>query len=156
MNGVHLIAFALLILLLLPVAVAAWEDKRPPDALYLAIALCGAGFAGIAEGVPGMIKALATGLACLLLVAAAITLIRNRWRVRLMLGNHIKLLGAGATWLGASGAPLMLVLTALLFLLSIAILRVRKMPAARPNFSHIAVASILFVQIEKFFEIIFK
>lgn len=149
MNGVHLIAFALLVLLLLPVAVAAWEDKRPPDALYLAIALSGAGFAAVTEGVPGMLKALATGLACLLLVAAAITAIRERWQVRLLLGTHIKLLGAGAAWLGVSGASLMLLLAATLFLLSVAILRARKMPTVRPNFSHIAVVAILFVQMEK-------
>jgi len=149
MNGVHLIAFGLLVLLLLPVAVAAWEDKRPPDALYLAIALSGAGFAGVTEGFPGVVKALATGLACLLLVAATITAIRDRWQVRLLLGNHIKLLAAGATWLGISGASLMLLLAALLFLFSIAILRARKMPEMRPNFSHIAVIAILCVQIER-------
>lgn len=154
MNGVYLIALAVLILLLLPVAVAAWEDKRPPDALYLAIALSGAGFAAVTDGFPGLLKSLAAGLACLLFVAAAITAIRNRWQIRLLLGNHIKLLGAGATWLGVSGAPLMLMLAAVLFMLSVAILRARKMQALRPNFSHIAVIAILFVQIEKSLSVI--
>ncbi len=100
MDGQSLIASALLIVLLLPVVVAAWERKRVPDGFYLAIAAGGIGFAAATQGWPGALLAAATGCACLLLVAATVGLIRARWHVRLLVGGHIKLLGAGATWLG--------------------------------------------------------
>lgn len=147
MNGIGLIAFALLILLLLPVVVAAWEGRTVPDMLYAIIAMGGVIMTGIGHGLPAMAWSAVVGLACLLAVAAAITVIRSRWRVRLLLGSHIKLLGAGATWLGASGTVAMLLLTTLLFVLAVTILRVRKTISIRPEFAPVAVLAILIVQV---------
>ena len=148
MNGTGLIASALLILLLLPIVVATWERKRVPDALYIAIAAAGIGYAGLRDGLMGALLAGGIGLACLLLVAAAVGLARTRWGVRLLVGSHIKLLGAGATWLGAPGAATMILLALFLFIACVILLRARKAPDIRPEFAPIAAIAILAVQFQ--------
>ncbi|HWJ71523.1 MAG TPA: hypothetical protein VNS79_15875 [Sphingobium sp.] len=147
MNAIGLIGLALLILLLLPVVIAAWEGYGVPDMLYLVIASGGIIFAGVTRGWAGALQAGLVGLGCLIVVAAAITAIRLRWQVRLLVGGHIKLLGAGATWLGVAGSIGMIAISLTLLAGGAVFLRIRKNTNIRPEFIPIAAASILLVQI---------
>lgn len=148
MDGTSLIASALLTLMLLPIAVAAWDRWRVPDGLYLAIAAAGIGYSYMRNGVAGAASAVLVGLACLLLVAAAISLLKARQQVRLLLGGHIKLLGAGATWLSAQGAVVMTLVSFSLFVFCALFLRARRASNTRPEFAPIATFSILMIQLQ--------
>ncbi len=141
MDGIDLFASAFLILLLLPVVIATWEHKRAPEGLYLAIAAGGIGYGGLSHGLAGALLAAAIGLACLLLVAAAVGMVRARWQVRLLVGSHIKLLGAGATWLSASGAIAMIFFAFCLFIRVFCFCAPAKRPIFGPN-SHLLLHSL--------------
>ncbi|UZW57209.1 hypothetical protein NUH86_21020 [Sphingobium sp. JS3065] len=147
MNGASFIGSALMILLLLPVLVLHWEGRAVADRLYGLIALGGVGFAAILHGVAGMMLAAGIGLACLSLLSSAVAGISLLWRLRLLTGGHIKLIAAGATWLSASGAVLMLGLAAALFVLAAMILRIRKTADPRPDMAGIAAIALLSAQL---------
>ncbi|MBO9580452.1 MAG: hypothetical protein J7498_06135 [Sphingobium sp.] len=148
MDGLSFIASAGLIILLLPVAIATCEKKRAPDGVYLALAAGGVGFAVLRHGLAGGVLAATVGIVCLVLTAAIIGFIHARWQTRLLLGRHIKLLGAGATWLGAMGAAIMMSIAIFLFIFFIGTSHMRKSSNIRPEFSAIAAISILIVQIQ--------
>ncbi|KEQ51296.1 hypothetical protein [Sphingobium chlorophenolicum] len=147
MNGASFIGCALMILLLLPVLVLHWEGRVVTDRLYGAIALGGVGFAALFHGAVGAMLAVGVGLACLLLLSSAVAAISLFWRLRLLTGGHIKLIAAGATWLSAGGALLMLALAVGLFVVVAVILRVRKVADPRPDMAGIAAIALLSAQL---------
>ena len=148
MHGFGFIASAVLIILLLPIVVATWEQKRVSDGFYLAIAAGGVGFAVLRGGLLSGLIAAATGLACLLLITTLVAAVRARWHVRPLVGGHIKLLGAGAIWLGASGALAMLIIASFLFVFLAFTLSVRNKSNTRPEFAPIAALVILLLQVQ--------
>lgn len=147
MTGLTLIGCALCLLLLLPVLVLHGEGRPVHDGFYGLIALGGVGFSTLLHGVPGGAMAVVTGLACLLLLSLAMAALERRWDMRLLTGGHIKLLAAGASWLSATGALLMLGLAAGLFLIGAAILRVRKTANPRPDMAVVAAVALLSAQL---------
>lgn len=104
------IALAVLIVLLLPIVVLAIEGRRSPDVFYAAIALCGLIVSGWSGGTAGLLLAAASLLSVLLLMGVAVTMLRSKWRLRILTGGQIKLMAAGAAWLGPLGTVLMIVL----------------------------------------------
>lgn len=147
MNGSHLIGCTLMILLLLPVLVLHAEKRVVADRFYGLIALGGLGFAGLVQGLPGLMIAALAGLGCLMLLSSVIAVITLRWRLRLLTGGHIKLLAAGATWLDPGGALRMLGVAVALFLLAALFLRVRKAGDPRPDMAAIATVALLSAQL---------
>lgn len=148
MNGTALIGVALLILLLLPVLLLSEQGRRIPDALPATIAGTGLLFAALLDGPSGLILSALTGLAFLLLLAAGVSIGCSLLHARLLTGAHIKLLAAGAIWLGAPGALKMVLLTTLFWFAAGALLRARKIARTEPHYAIIAVA-ILCVQIQQ-------
>ena len=110
MGAADCLALAALIVLLLPAVVLPWEGRRVPDALYAAIALDGLAAAWLTGGEEALWPSAAGG-ALAMIAAAALVAAARRWlRVQLLTGGHIKLLAAGAAWLGPGGALAMLAL----------------------------------------------
>ncbi|QPI75343.1 MULTISPECIES: hypothetical protein [unclassified Sphingobium] len=149
MTGVQLIAISTLILILLPIIVLAWEQRNVPNWLYLLLGAAGIAFTLTSRGLGGAIVSLAAGIAILLLLAGAIAYMRRTCKLRLLSGGQIKLMAAGAAWLGPVGAVLMLSLAILLFVISVIFLRIRKKAVLRPDSEAIAAIAILIVQVHQ-------
>jgi len=149
MPGVQLIAISTLILILLPIIVLEWEQRNVPNWLYLLLGAAGIAFTLTSRGLGGAIVSLAAGIAILLLLASAIAYMRRTWKLRLLSGGQIKLMAAGAAWLGPVGAGLMLSLAILLFVISVIFLRIRKKAVLRPDSEAIAAIAILIVQVHQ-------
>ncbi|WP_048574853.1 prepilin peptidase [Sphingobium fuliginis] len=149
MPGVQLIAISTLILILLPIIVLEWEQRNVPNWLYLLLGAAGIAFTLTSRGLGTAIASLAAGIAILLLLAGGIAYMRRSWKLRLLSGGQIKLLAAGAAWLGPSGAVLMLSLVILLFVISVVFLRIRKKAVLRPDSEAIAAIAILIVQVHQ-------
>ena len=149
MTGVQLIAISTLILILLPIIVLAWEQRNVPNWLYLLLGTAGIAFTLTSRGLGGAIVSLAAGIAILLLLAGAIAYMRRTCKLRLLSGGQIKLMAAGAAWLGPVGAVLMLSLAILLFVISVIFLRIRKKAVLRPDSEAIAAIAILIVQVHQ-------
>jgi hypothetical protein len=146
MNGVSCIAMAALILLLLPIVVLPWEGRRPPGALYAAIAGGGVVLAGLQGGASGAGWAVASGVVMLAAVAGGVTVLRLTRNLQLLTSGHIRLLAAGAAWLGPVGALAMAGI-AFAALFAAAALHHLRSTARRPDFPLIAAAAILAVSL---------
>jgi Flp pilus assembly protein protease CpaA len=143
MDAMSKIGVALLVVLLLPAIVAEWEGRRLPDIFHAALGLGGLLFALATGGTTALIAALATAIAGLALLAAVVAGARSLWFIRLMRGSDIKLLAAGSAWLGAGGTLAMIGLVALLFVLTVVVLRVRNNRPLRPELTPlVAIAAI--------------
>lgn len=139
---------ALLILVLMPVVVLPWEGRTTPDWLYLVLAGCGLAGAALLGGPTGLARACAAGLGCLLVAGCAVTVLRSRTRLRVLTGGQIKLLAAGATWLGVSGAMAMIAVAGFTLFLIAAFQRtgaVRRRPDASAIFA-VAIVSVAMQQ----------
>lgn len=139
---------ALLVLVLLPVVILPWEGRRTPDWLYAIIALCGTGLAAWQNGAAGVAWALGAGIGCLIVIGLGITALRSRTRLRILTGGQIKLLAAGATWLGVYGAAVMMVI-AFLILLVMAAFRNAGALRGRPDASTIVAVAIISVAMQQ-------
>lgn len=129
---------ALLILVLVPIVILPWEGRPTPDWLYAVLAVFGLGGAATLGGAAGLAWACAAGLGCAALAGLAVTVLRKRTRARILTGGQIKLLGAGATWLGVNGTFAMIAVAALALVLLAAIQRtgaVRRRPDASAVFA---------------------
>lgn len=140
---------ALLILVLVPIVILPWEGKSTPDWLYAVLAVGGLSAAALLKGVPGVLLAGLAGLACLAIASLAVTLVRARTRARILTGGQIKLLGAGATWLGVSGAFAMIALAAIALVLLAAFQRAGAVKQ-RPDASAVFAVAILSVAIQQY------
>lgn len=148
MTGFGFLALAMLIVLLLPIVVLPWEGRRVPDLVYALLAAGGILASGIGGGIGSALWAAAACLICLAVVAAGVTLLRLTLQFQLLTGGHIKLLAAGAAWLGIGGTFAMLLLTfAALFTVG-AIGQFRPL-TRRPDFSVIAALAILSLNLQQ-------
>lgn len=139
---------ALLILVLVPVVVLPWEGRTTPDWLYLMLAAGGLAGAAIQGGLPAFALSCAAGLGCLIVAGCAITVLRSRTRARILTGGQIKLLAAGATWLGLGGAAAMIAVAVFVLFLIAAFQRmgaVRQRPDASAIFA-VAIVSVAMQQ----------
>ena len=148
MPGANYLLVAVLILLLLPVVVLPWEGRRVPALLYAVIAGIGILTAGVEGGAPAMLCAAITGTAVLVILAALATAMRQRLQLVIITSGHMRLLAAGATWLGAWGTLAMAVIT-FLVLLAVAMFQHLRSAGRRPDFSAIAALAILCVSIQQ-------
>ena len=148
MVGIELIALATLILLLLPVVILPWEGRKVPDALFLLIGTVGLARSFALDGIDGVLWSAAAGILCLMIIAAAVSAIRDNLKVQLLTGGHIKLLGAGATWLGLGGAIAMLAM-AFITLFAIGLVEKRKTIKRRPDFFVVAALTIIGLNIQQ-------
>lgn len=148
MHAGNYLALAGLIVLMLPIVVLHQEGRRSPDIFYALLVLCGLGTSAWAGGWSGFAWSLAAAAAVLAVTGGLVTLLRSRMRLRLLTGGQIKLMAAGATWLGPWGSLLML-LIALLTLLGIAIGRQLTHGPARPTSANIIVAAIMVVALQQ-------
>lgn len=139
---------ALLILVLMPVVVLPWEGRTTPDWLYLVLAGCGLAGALALGGLPGLARACAASLGSLIVASGAVTLLRSRTRLRVLTGGQIKLLAAGATWLGVDGA-LAMVLVAVFTLFLIAAFQRAGAVRRRPDASAIVAVAIVSVAMQQ-------
>jgi prepilin signal peptidase PulO-like enzyme (type II secretory pathway) len=101
---------AVLVVVLIPAVAISLEGRRPPEVLYPAIAACGLLSNGLRGGWPAFGGAFRAGRLVLLVVGGAITAMRSTMRLRLLTGGQIKLMAAGATWLGPVGALAMILI----------------------------------------------
>ena len=148
MAGLDLVLLAGLILLLLPVIILPWEGRKVPDPLYVFIALAGVAASVARDGTGAGLASAAAGALCLVATAAAISALRENLRVQLVTGSHIKLLAAGATWLGLGGTIIMLLL-AFAALFVIGAIENRKSITRRPDFSTVAAITIAGLNIQQ-------
>lgn len=137
---------ALLIVVLMPAVILPWEGRKAPDGLFVAIAACGLASSGIHGGLAGLGWAVAGALACLVVVGGAVTILRANTRLRILTGGQIKLMAAGATWLGLPGAAIMILIT-IFSLFSIAALQQVSESQRRPDSAAIVAVAILCVAI---------
>jgi len=140
---------ALLVLVLVPVVVLPWEGRRTPDWLYLLLAACGLGGAWFFGGPLGLAQAAAAALACLIFCGFMVTFVRTRTRLRILTGGQIKLLAAGATWLGLGGT-LIMVIVAILALFAIAAFQRNGEIRRRPDASAVVAITIVSIAMQQY------
>jgi prepilin signal peptidase PulO-like enzyme (type II secretory pathway) len=139
---------ALLILVLMPLVVLPWEGRIPPDWLYILLAGCGLAGAFVLGGMPALLLSCAAGIGCLLVAGGAVTVLRARTRLRILTGGQIKLIAAGATWLGVTGA-LVMIAVAVLVLFLIALVQRAGAVRRRPDASAIVAVAIVSVAMQQ-------
>lgn len=139
---------ALLILVLIPIVILPWEGRSTPDWLYMLLAGSGLAGAAMAGGVWGLALSFAAGLGFLGLASLAVTALRKRTRARILTGGQIKLLGAGATWLGIHGAVAMIMVTVIVLFVLAAVQRAGAV-RQRPDASAVLAVAILSVALQQ-------
>lgn len=139
---------ALLILVLIPIVILPWEGKSTPDWLYMLLAGSGLAGAAVVGGVSGLMLSCAAGLGFLGLASLMVTALRKRTRARILTGGQIKLIGAGATWLGIHGALAMVVVAAVALVVLVAIQRTGAV-RQRPDASAVLAVAILSVAVQQ-------
>lgn len=102
---------AALIVLLMPIIVLPWEGQRAPDWLYALLGAGGLACVWVTGGAVAAAWSAGAALGCLVVVGACITMLRVNTGLQVLTGGHIKLLAAGATWLGFTGAVIMIAIT---------------------------------------------
>jgi prepilin signal peptidase PulO-like enzyme (type II secretory pathway) len=141
---------AVLVVVLIPAVAISLEGRRTPDLLYPVIAACGLLASGLRGGWPALGGAFLAGLLVLLLVGGAITALRSAMRLRLLTGGQIKLMAAGATWLGPAGA-LAMILIAAFALFAVAAWQQASEHQRRPDCVIIVALAIMSVALEQQF-----
>lgn len=104
------LALAVLIVLLIPIVAMPLDGRRLPNAIYAVMAICGLILNTWSGGWAGLVGAVASSLGIMIAAGVAITLLRRKMRLRVLTGGQIKLLGAGAAWLGPLGTLSMAVI----------------------------------------------
>lgn len=148
MPGLSYFAVAALIMMLLPAVILPWEGRRVPDAIYAAIAVAGVAFSAVEGGAWGVLAAAGAGLGALGIVAAVVAGIRITLNLQILTGGHIKLLAAGATWLGITGSLAMIAIAFGALFASAAVQRMNSR-VRRPDFAAIAALAILCVSVQQ-------
>lgn len=144
MNAGAYFTLAVLILVLLPVVILPWERRKVPDWIYTVIAACGLGSSLVYSGLPGFTWSALSGLGCLLVVGGGVTALRTATRLRILTGGQIKLLAAGATWLGPAGTLIMVLVGAFALFAAAALLQASQ-AQRRPDSGSILALSIVLV-----------
>jgi prepilin signal peptidase PulO-like enzyme (type II secretory pathway) len=138
----------LLIVVLMPVVVLPWEHRKVPDALYIAIAACGLASSALHQGFSGLAWSAGSAIACLVVVGAAVTGLRAATRLRILTGGQIKLLAAGATWLGPAGTIIMILVAAFVLFAAAALLQVSQRQR-RPDSAAVVAMTIVIVAFQQ-------
>ncbi|MFD2138078.1 hypothetical protein ACFSLT_27730 [Novosphingobium resinovorum] len=99
-------------------------------------------------GVPGLVRACAAGAGSLAVASLAVALLRAYTGARVLTGGQIKLLAAGATWLGLAGTFAM-VTVALLTLFALAAFQKAGAVRRRPDASAILAVAIVSVAMQQ-------
>ena len=139
---------AFLLLALIPVVVLPWVGRTTPDWLYIVLATFGLLGATAFGGVPGLVRACAAGAGSLAVASLAVALLRAYTGARVLTGGQIKLLAAGATWLGLAGTFAM-VTVALLTLFALAAFQKAGAVRRRPDASAILAVAIVSVAMQQ-------
>lgn len=150
MEAVGYFTLATLVMVLIPAVAISQEGRRMPEWLYAVIAGAGLIASVCRGGAPALGGAVLAGLLVLLLVGGAITLLRGTIQLRLLTGGQIKLMAAGATWLGPLGA-LAMIFIAGFALFTIAAWQQTVDHHRRPDAATILAFAILSVAIEQQF-----
>jgi len=143
-TGMAYLRFALLIVLVLPVVILPWEGRRPPLALYIALAVVGGLFAFVCSDLTGAMTNIAAGIICLCALSVTLSSVRSRTGRQILTGGQIKLLSSGAVWLGMIGSLAMIILAGL-GLLTVAVVHRMNGIARRPDSGAIVAGTILCV-----------
>lgn len=139
---------AVLVIVLIPAVAISLEGRRTPDWLYPVIGVCGLLSSGLREGWAAAGGGFLGAVCVLLLVGGAITAVRNTMRLQLLTGGQIKLMAAGATWLGPVGA-LAMILVAGFALFAIAAWQQTREQPQRPDSMIIVALAIMSVALEQ-------
>lgn len=139
---------AFLLLALIPVVVLPWEGRATPDWLYIVLATFGLLGAVVLEGIPGLLRACAAGAGSLIIASLAVAILRARTGARVLTGGQLKLLAAGATWLGLGGTFAMIAV-ALLTLITLAAFQKAGAVRRRPDASAILAVAIVSVAMQQ-------
>lgn len=107
-------ALAGLVVLLLPVVILPWEGRRTPSLFLASLGACGLLVQFLGGGLGALMGGAVTALAVLVLLGLVTTLLRGRMRLRILTGGQIKLMAAGAAWLGPINVIYMLILVVLM------------------------------------------
>jgi prepilin signal peptidase PulO-like enzyme (type II secretory pathway) len=142
---------AVLVVVLIPAVAISLEGRRMPEFLYPAIALCGMASSGLRGGWLALGGAFLAGLIVLLLVGGAITALRSSMRLRLLTGGQIKLMAAGATWLGPVGAAAMILIAGFALFAMAAWQQAMQREQQRPDSVIIVALAIMSVAMEQQF-----
>lgn len=148
MEAAGYFTLAVLILVLLPPVVLPWEGQRPPDAVYLVIAACGLASSAWHGGWAGLAWSAAGALGCVLLIGAAVTKLRASSRLRIFTGGQIKLMAAGAAWLGPGGTLAMVVFTIILLFSWAAVQQIAE-SQRRPDSAMVVAITIMTVALQQ-------
>ena len=142
------LALAALIVVLIPIVVLPMDGRRSPHMAYAVMAGCGLAYSAWAGGWLGLVVSFLSACGVVLAVGGLLTFLRRRMRLSILTGGHIKLMGAGAAWLGPWGALLMVTIS-IVMLFAIAVLQNMRNSNAR-QFSLASIAfSILFVAMQQ-------
>lgn len=144
MNAGAYFTLAVLILVLLPVVILPWEQRKVPDWIYAIIAACGLASSLVDNGLPTLTWSALSGLGCLLVVGGGVTALRAATRLRILTGGQIKLLAAGATWLGPTGTLIMVLVAAFALFAAAALLQASQ-AQRRPDSGSVLALSIVLV-----------
>jgi len=144
LNAGAYFTLAVLILVLLPVVILPWEQRKVPDWIYAIIAACGLASSSVHSGLPGFTWSALAGLGCLLVVGGGVTALRAATRLRILTGGQIKLLAAGATWLGPAGTLIMVLVAAFALFAAAALLQASQ-AQRRPDSGSVLALSIVLV-----------
>lgn len=146
MGAAGYFTLAALIVVLLPAVVLPWEGRKVPDVLFAAIALAGLAAGALHSGLSGFAWSAGAALACLGLVGGGVATLRAGTGLQILTGGQIKLMAAGATWLGPLGAGIMILIAAL-SLFSLAALQQVRDKQKRPDSAAIVAIAILCVAV---------
>jgi prepilin signal peptidase PulO-like enzyme (type II secretory pathway) len=147
-SGAGYFTLAVLTVLLIPIMVLPLEGRRAPSLLYGAIAVGGLAASLWSGGMVGFAWAIAMALAVMVIVGGGVTLLRAATRLRILTGGQIKLMAAGATWLGPLGTVLMIAI-AIIALFAIAGWRQLRDTRQRPESAIVVAAAIMIVALQQ-------
>lgn len=146
-------ALAALVLVLMPAVVTSMEGRKAPDVLYPVIAGAGLLSSGLRGGWSALGWSAAAALLVLVVIGVVITLLRTSLRLRILTGGQIKLMAAGATWLGPLGA-LAMILVATFALFAFAALQQARNMQRRPDSAIIVALAIMCVALQQQFIVV--
>lgn len=148
MNGIGFISLAILILLMLPIITLRLEGRSVSHMLLGVIAVGGVIFSTLQGGMWGAVQSIAAAFFCVFATASIVALLRKKAQFILLSGYQMKLLGAGATWLGLKGSISMLFITFLMIFV-FSVLSILKHQSRRPDASLIASFSTLAILMQQ-------
>jgi hypothetical protein len=147
MGGPGYLTLSVLLVVLMPAMVMSLEGRKIAPAVYASTAVLGLGSSALRGGWPAVGSALAAAILVIVLLGGGTTILRASMRLRVLTGAQIKLMAAGATWLGLLGAGLMMVVVMIALFVSAAWRSSGE--RGRPDSVSIVVAAIFVVALQQ-------